>query len=57
MGNHFLCVMDERPWIFRTLELEILWGQMVDHLEKSAGLSAIAVGHVEGDGGHRKTVS
>lgn len=49
--------MDERPWIFRTLELEILWGQMVDHLEKSAGLSAIAVGHVEGDGGHRKTVS
>lgn len=50
--------MDERLSIFRTLELELLWGQMVDHLEKSAeGLSAIAVSHVEEDGGHKKKVS
>lgn len=57
-GNHFLCVMDKRLWLFRTLELESLRGRMVDHLEKSGeGLSTKAVGHVEGDGGYRKKVS
>lgn len=50
--------MDKRLWILRTLEFESLTGRMVDHLEKSAeGLSAIAVGHVEEDGEHRKKVS